>query len=259
MALLVNIAGIHGDVVSFAQRSKHHPSPHYSAHYETFYTDIQKRLQAWDASIPVQLRYCPENTSASTKDGSFASYLSLHIARCACGMQLHLAGRPDKLSVDMLRYNIQQAFQYALTLLSLLLTFVQGGSTANSSAEIQRALAQPFLAPAITLACDIISSGGPQDIMGHTRARLRAAAFVVSQSAHYWNASEALQRSIEDRLVQFDSIASNGDQHWVISSSMDPASDNMLYAAPVDFRLEAISGVPGWGTTYMKSETRACY
>lgn len=240
MALLVNIACIYGDISSFNQRSKHRPYANYSAQYDAFYRDVQNRLQLWDSSLPSQLQYSAENTHSNARVGAFTSYLGMQVARSACGMQLHLVGQPDQVSAAILQHNIQQAFHHATILLTLLLTFVKGDYQVHPSPDIQRALSQPFLASTVALACDVVSSGGPMEIMDQTREFLRAGSFVVGQCGRHWHMAKMQQGHMDDRLLQLASLEETRKDHWTILDPMEPAGDNKLYAVSPRFRLEAI-------------------
>lgn len=248
MAFLVNVVCIYGDINNFAQRSKHSSYSHHPTHYADFYGDIQKRLQGWDSSLPPHLQYTPQNTYANMKNDELTSYLILHVTRCMCGVQLHLAGRADQLPAETLRYNIQQAFQFAFTTLSLVAILTEGDYRTALPLNMARALSQPFLASAIIRACDIVSSGGPQEVLGQVKERLRTAAFVVHHAARRWRTAEMQHRAIEDRLEELESVGRLGKREWVMNSSMEKSEDSILFAVSPEFRLEAIAAISGWGT-----------
>jgi len=109
--------------------------------------------------------------------------------------------------------------------------------------NVERALSEPFLVPAIIRACDIVSSGGSQEVLAQVKERLRTAAFVVGYAARRWRTAEMQHRAIEDRLKQLESVEKLGKRDWVMNSSLENIGDNMLFAVLPEFRMEAITAI----------------
>ncbi|KAK5012860.1 hypothetical protein LTR39_003942, partial [Cryomyces antarcticus] len=217
MAYLALISAIWGDVLAVTHRAVHRPSSTYAATYDSFYAKAVARVEAWTALLPPHLRYSPENTARSIRDGYAGTFISLHALYHVTLMKLNRHARPAVLPLATIRRNIRAANHHALQLLDLMHVLSTSSPSSPSTALQQRSATEappaptiPFAGYAILTAVDILSAGGPTATLAATIDAIATSLASLTQLATFWASARAQQKSVEQRLA--DILAASNDQ-----------------------------------------------
>ncbi|KAG9193258.1 hypothetical protein G6011_03293 [Alternaria panax] len=242
MACLCLISTLWGEVLTFTSRAARRPDSVYERHYDTFYTKMNEKLDAWHAMLPENLHYTPQNLDNSITDGHASTFLSMHALYCATIIRLNRQVRVGVLPMDKIRRNLERTLRMASTFLSMMLplspTNRQRRPPLTTTPEFS--LSAPFPGYALMLSIDVLTSAGLVTSLPAFIQTLNTTLACMDELAGFWVPAKAQQKTVSNRIKQLTDIAAQEGQDirtgkygnfWRISDSLDMTfgNDDALY------------------------------
>jgi hypothetical protein len=241
MAHLCLISTLWGEVLTFTSRATRRPNSTYERHYDTFYTGINEKLEAWHAMLPEDLRYNPRNLDNSITGGYAGTFVSIHALYCAAIIRLNRHIRVSILPVEKTRRNLERALRMASNFLSMMLSLAPVSRQRLPPAVASEFLfSTPFPGYALMLSVDVLTSAGLVSSLPTLIETLNTTMTCIDELAVFWASAKTQQKTISNRIKQLMEIAaqqgqgtSNGNygNFWRIGNSLEMAfgNDDALY------------------------------
>ena len=245
LALLVDAASMWGDVTSNAYRAKNRSRVVYKDFYNRHWDDITRRLDHWESSLPVRMRYSPANTAKAVRNGYFGDYLVLHATYAITGTMLGRIGRHSLLDRSMIKRNVKFTLTIARRLLNIIQEMFDETNSVYSD-DVDFAISQPFVGFSILNACDVLSSGGiKEDLSRFINGELESAKKIVKHVARFWCQGDLHRQALEKRQADISARVMGmrlGDRAR-LSEAMEtrlvPPDHDMIYSISEELFYEA--------------------
>jgi hypothetical protein len=244
MAYLCLISTIWGEVLTFASRATRRPENGYERHYDTFYAKTYEKLEAWQAMLPADLRYSPQNLDNSIVEGYAGTFVSIHALYYAAIIRLNRQIRVRAMPAEKIRRNIEQAFRNASNFLSMMhsLAAVNRQQRLPATAGSEFLFSTPFPGYALMLSVDVLTSAGTFTTLPNLIETISTTMTCIDELAAFWASAKAQQKTVSNRVKQLTEIAvqegrgvRNGSygNFWRINDSLEMAfgNDDALYKA----------------------------
>ncbi|KAI4939450.1 uncharacterized protein J4E92_000735 [Alternaria infectoria] len=241
MAYLCLISTLWGEVLTFTSRAARRPDSTYERHYDTFYTRINEKLEAWHAMLPEELRYSPRNLDNSMVAGYAGTFVSIHALYYATIIRLNRHIRVSILPMEKQRRNLERALRMASNFLSMMLSLAPASRQRLSpTVASDLSFSTPFPGYALMLSVDVLTSAGLLSSLPTLIETLNTTLTCIDELAGVWASAKAQQKTVSNRIKQLMDIAaqqgqgiSNGSygNFWRIGNSLETAfgNDDALY------------------------------
>jgi hypothetical protein len=244
MAYLCLISTLWGDVLTFTGRAARRPTSGYERHYETFYTKMHDKLDAWYAMLPPDLQDSAANLDRAIIQGNAGTFVSLHALYHAAIIRLNRHVRVGAMATERIRRNVDRSFRHASNFLSIMHSLSPRSREqclpATASAEFL--FSTPFPGYALMLSIDVLTSAGTFSTLPNLIETIRTAMSSIDELAAFWASARAQHKAVSGRLKQLTDIAvqeghgvRNGShgQFWTIDDSLETAFgvDDAVYNA----------------------------
>jgi hypothetical protein len=244
MAYLCLISTLWGDVLTFTGRAARRPSSGYERHYETFYSKMHDKLDAWYAMLPPELQNSAANLDRAIIEGNAGTFVSLHALYHAAIIRLNRHVRIGAMATERIRRNVDRSFRHASSFLSIMHSLSPRSREqrlpANASAEFL--FSTPFPGYALMLSIDVLTSAGTFSTLPNLIETIRTTMSSIDELAAFWASARAQHKAVSGRSKQLTDIAvqeghgvRNGShgQFWKIDESLETAFgvDDAVYNA----------------------------
>jgi hypothetical protein len=244
MAYLCLISTIWGEILTFVGRATHRPENSYGRHYDTFYAKTYEKLEAWQAMLPADLRYTPQNLDHSILEGYAGTFVSIHALYYAAIIRLNRQIRVRAMPVEKVRRNIEQMFRNASNFLSMMhsLAAVNRQQRHPATAAPEFLFSTPFPGYALMLSVDVLTCAGTVTTLPNLIETISTTTTCIDELAGFWASAKTQQKTISNRVKQLTEIAVQEGQgvrngsygnFWRINDSLETAfgNDDALYKA----------------------------
>lgn len=242
MAYLCLISTLWGEVLTFSSRAARRSDSAYEQHYDTFYTKMNEKLDAWHALLPENLHYTPQNLDNSIADGHAGTFLSIHALYHATIIRLNRQVRIGVLSMDKIRRNLERTLRMASNFLPIMLSLapVNRQRRPPPTAALEFSFSTPFPGYALMLSIDVLTSAGLVSSLPTFIETLNTTLTCIDELSSFWASAKAQQKTVSNRIKQLMDIAAQEGQgigngnygnFWRISNSLETAfgDDDALY------------------------------
>jgi hypothetical protein len=244
MAYLCLISTIWGEVLTFIGRATHRSESGYELHYDAFYAKTYVKLEAWQAMLPADLRYTPQNLDNSIVEGYAGTFVSIHALYYGALIRLNRQVRVRAMPAEKIRQNIEQAFRNASNFLSMMhsLAAVNRQQRLPATAASEFLFSTPFPSYALMLSVDVLTSAGTFTTLPNLIETISTTMTCIDELAGFWTSAKTQQKAVANRVKQLTEIAVQEGQgsrngsygnFWRINNSLETAfgTNDALYKA----------------------------
>jgi hypothetical protein len=218
MAYLINISSIWGDVMAQIYRSSQRPAQMTStSSFTAFYDSINKRLRAWDQSLPSCYTFSPENLLREARSGKLGTFITMHTVYHTTAMKLNRYIKHSTLSRPQLHHYLSLAQHHAEALLAIMDTLAPYRSSASSSPDsvhgVPQKFSSPFIGYSIVSAIDILTAKVPISSISTRLASFSGAQIILAELALFWQSDKHQQGLVIQRIRDLAELAAGRDEH----------------------------------------------
>ena len=258
MAHLCVISALWGDVLMFTGRAVRRSGTAYERSYESFYTSIYGKLEAWRTLLPTYLRYSPQNLDNSVVEGYAGSFLSMHALYHATIIRLNRHVCVRAMSREKIRRNLEQSFRTATNFLSMMhpLAAINRQQSLPPNPTSNFLFSTPFPGYALMLSIDVVTSAGVFSALPNLIETIGTTISCLDELAGFWASAKAQQKAVSNRLKELTDMAMQGSQglqngsyenYWKIDDSLESAfgNDDVVYKAEERLLFEVVGHFTG--------------
>lgn len=258
MAYLCLISALWGDVLTFTGRAARRPEHGYERYYESFYSKMYERLEAWYAMLPSNLRYSPQNLENSILEGYAGTFISVHALYHAAIIRLNRHVRVRAVSREKVHRNIGQCFQHASNFLSMMNLLASSSRQQRHPPEAasEFLFSTPFPGYALMLSIDVLTSAGTFTLLPNLIETIGTTMSCIDELADFWASAKAQQKAILTRLKQLTDTTVQESQgvrngsygnFWKLSDSLETAfgNDDVVYRTEEQLLFDVVAQFTG--------------
>ena len=217
MAYLINISSIWGDVMTQIYRSSQRPTPATSnSGFSAFYESINKRLRAWNESLPKCYTFSSENLLRAAHSGNLGTFMAMHTVYHTTAMKLNRYIKHSILSRPQLYNHVSLAQHHAEALLMIMDTLASRRSSApsspGSSNDIPAKFSSHFVGYSIVSAIDILTAKVPISSMSTRLASFSGAQIILAELALFWQSAEHQKALVIQRIRDLAELAAGREE-----------------------------------------------
>lgn len=204
MAAFVAMSSLWGEVTkNIFHMANKAPDDQYAEHFETFHSDITRRVDAWKAALPESMRYKPSNTHSNLKEhDSFATYFVLHSIHHGVVMKLSRHFHYHNLPIDSVKRKLRTAHAAARSYLDLIAAINKHIAEGEGNIDLDNALSQPFPGYATLMASDIITRGGPLKALANANSSVIQAEKILHELSRDIAPAKKVKQLVSGRVQE---------------------------------------------------------
>jgi hypothetical protein len=229
MSYLVQISSMWGDIMGNIYRTTHKPNIETNdasaLQFNSHYTQMTARLEAWRSTLPNYLSYSEQNLDASLERGVLGTFIAMHTLYHTACMKLNRYFRPANLvrnnSQSRLDNRLLSAISHARALLKM--ADVLEGRKAKWKAMSVEAVGffVPFTGYAIASAVDITSSKGLMRDLLPLLQSYAGAIGVLEILAQHWQSARHQKMMVMKRVRELENLLADDRAVGVVRGGAD--------------------------------------